>query len=80
MKNPDFGENRKIAILLKIDENFKFRQNLRKNVDFIRSISILVQISENLDFGENFWKLLIEVKIFEISRFWPKLKKIAILG
>ena len=72
-KNSDFGQNcrkyrlwktfPKSAILVKIRGNF--------NHDFIRHISILVEISENLDFGQSFWKILIEVKIFEIhvSRF-----------
>ena len=35
-------------------------------------MSILVPISENLDFAQNLRKLLIKVKIFEISRFWYK--------
>ena len=46
------------------------------NLDFIRNISISVQISDNLDFGQTYWKILIEVKILEISRIWPKFTKI----
>ena len=84
------------SISVKIFENHSLRQNFRKkkrfwtklvkiskslvNLDFIRNISILVQISVNLDFGQTFWKILIEVKIFEVSGIWPKFTKIAILG
>ena len=51
-ENLNFGQNfRKIAILVKIRENFKFGHTFRKKLDFIRNISISVQISESLDFG-----------------------------
>ena len=38
----------------------------------------MVQIYENLDLDQHFWKILIEVKIFEISQFWPKFWKLTI--
>ena len=66
-KNPDFGQNfRKLSDLGQVWSNFS------KNLNYIRNISILVQHSQNLEFGHNFWKIPIEVKISEISRFWPK--------
>ena len=69
-KNPDFGENRKIAILVKIDENFKFRQNPRK-------ISILFEASR---FWSKFPKISILVKIFENSWLKSKFSKFIDLG
>ena len=69
-KNTDYGQN---------SRKFRVWAWFLKNLDFIRNISILIQISENLDFGHNFWEISIRVKRFEISRFWPKFRKIAIL-
>ena len=65
-ENLDFGQN---------SLKFQVWAYFTKNLDFIRNISISVQISESLDFGQNFRKILIEVKIFEICRFWSKLLK-----
>ena len=62
----------KERFLVKTRKNYKFGPTFRKNIDFIRNIPILVQISAILNFGQNFWKILIEVKIYEISRIYSE--------
>ena len=87
-ENLNFGQNFQIiSILAKFSKNLN-DVKLSKNPDFgqnFRKIAILVKIFKSLNFGEDFqnisifveicYKILIKVKIFEISRFRPKFKK-----
>ena len=84
----DFGRNfQKISILVKFWKNLNYVK-LSTNPDFGQNfgkIAIFVKIFNSLDFGadsrnisifvEICYEIFIEVKIFEISRFWQKFKK-----